>query len=254
MAEFLLILAALALYFAPSIVASWRRHPRLIAIFIINMVAGITIVGWIGAFFWALTRGGMSLRRYEYYSERFGGMEVSTSEHLNNQFLVGCGALVAMAAVAAVSLNTMRSSHEDTASNDAQTMPGAVAAAEVSKAPIPYQRSPRDGSGDHVVKVSLQVAAPSLVSSAPASKASPEHTLAAPAAAATSAPVAVPVKEAAVSVKRSVSPVSAASVPSNGYSSVHIHPRHLSPEMRGKWYVDGVPKSERVTMHAAKAT
>ncbi len=113
MVEFLLILAALAIYFAPTIVAAWRRHPRLVVILVINLASGFTGIGWIAAMFWAMSRGASVLRRYEYNSDYYGGMQVSSNEQLNNHFLVTCGALVVIAAVAALGLNRARVSRDE---------------------------------------------------------------------------------------------------------------------------------------------
>jgi len=48
----------LAAYFAPAIVARRRRHPSRQAIFAVNLLAGWTLIGWIGALAWALADPG----------------------------------------------------------------------------------------------------------------------------------------------------------------------------------------------------
>jgi hypothetical protein len=49
-------LTALAvLHFAPTFIAVSRKHPRRIAIFVINLLFGWTILGWIVALVWALS-------------------------------------------------------------------------------------------------------------------------------------------------------------------------------------------------------
>jgi hypothetical protein len=45
----------IALYFAPTLVALSRRHVNQQAIGILNLFAGWTIVGWVGALVWANT-------------------------------------------------------------------------------------------------------------------------------------------------------------------------------------------------------
>src|SRR5207302_1990522 len=50
----ILVLVALAWYFVPTIIGTWRRHPYLWAISLINLFLGWSFVGWIGAIIWAL--------------------------------------------------------------------------------------------------------------------------------------------------------------------------------------------------------
>jgi hypothetical protein len=47
--------AAIALYFYPTICAA-GEHPKATPIFALNLLAGWTLVGWIGAFIWALNK------------------------------------------------------------------------------------------------------------------------------------------------------------------------------------------------------
>lgn len=49
------LVAGIALYFAPSIVAARRQHRNLEAIFVLNFLAGWTFIGWIAAAVWAHT-------------------------------------------------------------------------------------------------------------------------------------------------------------------------------------------------------
>ena len=42
------------MYFLPTIVAYARDHKNVGPIFLLNLVTGWTIVGWIGAMIWAL--------------------------------------------------------------------------------------------------------------------------------------------------------------------------------------------------------
>lgn len=44
-----------AAYFFPALIA-WRRgHPNTLAIFLLNLLAGWTFIGWVGALVWAAT-------------------------------------------------------------------------------------------------------------------------------------------------------------------------------------------------------
>ncbi|MBO4472742.1 MAG: superinfection immunity protein [Clostridia bacterium] len=46
-------LAALFLYMIPTVIALRRRHPKRVLIFAVNLVLGVTILGYIGAMLWA---------------------------------------------------------------------------------------------------------------------------------------------------------------------------------------------------------
>jgi hypothetical protein len=52
--EILGLVALAVMHFAPTFIAVWRKHPRRIAIFVINLLFGWTIIGWIAALIWAL--------------------------------------------------------------------------------------------------------------------------------------------------------------------------------------------------------
>jgi hypothetical protein len=52
---FVAIVIVAALYFVPSIVAQVRRHHRRRAIFLVNLFLGWSLIGWIGALWWACT-------------------------------------------------------------------------------------------------------------------------------------------------------------------------------------------------------
>ena len=49
-------LIILLLYFVPSVVAFVRHHHNQWAIFALNLLLGWTLLGWIGALVWSLTR------------------------------------------------------------------------------------------------------------------------------------------------------------------------------------------------------
>jgi len=46
-------LAALFLYLIPTVIAVRRRHPKRALIFVVNVLLGVTILGYIGAILWA---------------------------------------------------------------------------------------------------------------------------------------------------------------------------------------------------------
>ena len=48
-----LILIVLVIYFVPSIIA--KGKPNFAAIFMLNLLLGWTVLGWIGALIWSLT-------------------------------------------------------------------------------------------------------------------------------------------------------------------------------------------------------
>ena len=45
-----------AAYFLPAIVAHARRHRQVPAIFVLNLLLGWSVFGWIGALIWAVVR------------------------------------------------------------------------------------------------------------------------------------------------------------------------------------------------------
>ena len=51
----ILALLSLTLYFLPFIVASLRNHHNITAIFVLNLLAGWTFVGWVIALVWSFT-------------------------------------------------------------------------------------------------------------------------------------------------------------------------------------------------------
>ena len=46
---------AVAVYFIPNFVATARKHQNANAIFVVNLLLGWTIIGWVVALVWALT-------------------------------------------------------------------------------------------------------------------------------------------------------------------------------------------------------
>jgi hypothetical protein len=49
------LIACLAVYFAPTIIASCRRHKNEIAIAMFNLFLGWTVIGWLVAVIWSCT-------------------------------------------------------------------------------------------------------------------------------------------------------------------------------------------------------
>lgn len=49
-----LILLGIAAYFLPSIIAGSRKKRNAAAIFVLNLLAGWTLIGWVGALVWSL--------------------------------------------------------------------------------------------------------------------------------------------------------------------------------------------------------
>lgn len=48
------LITILFLYFIPSVVAVMRGHPQGLAIFILNLFLGWTLVGWVCALVWSV--------------------------------------------------------------------------------------------------------------------------------------------------------------------------------------------------------
>jgi hypothetical protein len=50
------VVIGLLAYVLPSAVAVWRHHPNAVAISALNLLLGWTVLGWVGALVWSLTR------------------------------------------------------------------------------------------------------------------------------------------------------------------------------------------------------
>ena len=50
------ICCGLPIYFIPSMVAFFRNHPNKIAILVLNIFLGWSLIGWVVALVWALIR------------------------------------------------------------------------------------------------------------------------------------------------------------------------------------------------------
>jgi hypothetical protein len=46
-------LVCMYFYFAPTVVAHYRRHDNAVAVFVLNLFLGWTFVGWVAALVWA---------------------------------------------------------------------------------------------------------------------------------------------------------------------------------------------------------
>lgn len=51
--SFGLLAVAVILYFVPLFVAVLRNHPNAVAITLLNLFLGWTLIGWVGALVWA---------------------------------------------------------------------------------------------------------------------------------------------------------------------------------------------------------
>ena len=49
------VLIMLVIYFLPSFIARERKHKSVAAIFVTNLLLGVTVAGWIFALIWAFT-------------------------------------------------------------------------------------------------------------------------------------------------------------------------------------------------------
>lgn len=58
----LLGLLCLVIYMIPTIIAVNRGHPQVGAIFVLNILLGWTLLGWVGAFVWAMVNSGSGPR------------------------------------------------------------------------------------------------------------------------------------------------------------------------------------------------
>ncbi len=103
MVEFILILGAAVIYFAPALVAAWVRHPKLAYIGGVNAALGVTVVGWAGALMWALRRRKVVAMSYH------GDMQVARSFNVN--LAATCALVVGVALVATIGVNRFLSHH-----------------------------------------------------------------------------------------------------------------------------------------------
>ena len=54
--ELLLIVLIFIFYFLPALIAFLRQHKNKLAIFLLNLLLGWTILGWVGSLVWSVTK------------------------------------------------------------------------------------------------------------------------------------------------------------------------------------------------------
>ena len=54
--ELLLIASIFIFYFLPALIAFLRQHKNKLAIFLLNLLLGWTILGWLGSLVWSVTK------------------------------------------------------------------------------------------------------------------------------------------------------------------------------------------------------
>lgn len=54
--ELLLVVGIVVLYFLPSLVAFLRQHKNKLAIFLLNLLLGWTILGWVVSLVWSVMK------------------------------------------------------------------------------------------------------------------------------------------------------------------------------------------------------
>ena len=56
MLELLLVVLIFALYFLPTLIAFLRQHKNKLAIFLLNLFLGWTVLGWVVSLVWSVIR------------------------------------------------------------------------------------------------------------------------------------------------------------------------------------------------------
>jgi hypothetical protein len=54
--ELLVIILIFAFYFLPTLVAFLKQHKNKLAIFLLNLLLGWTVLGWVVTFVWSVMR------------------------------------------------------------------------------------------------------------------------------------------------------------------------------------------------------
>jgi hypothetical protein len=54
-AGLIVLILMLGFYFLPAIIAGMRKHNNTLAIFVLTLFLGWTLLGWIGALVWSVT-------------------------------------------------------------------------------------------------------------------------------------------------------------------------------------------------------
>lgn len=55
-AAIILLVVSFVLYFLPTLVADSRKHPNATSIFVLNLLLGWTVIGWVGSLVWAYSK------------------------------------------------------------------------------------------------------------------------------------------------------------------------------------------------------
>jgi hypothetical protein len=79
MSVLLLLIVIGFFYFLPALVASHRKNPNATAIFVLNLLLGWSVIGWVIALVWAFTgenRNGATNRRSLIYTCPYCSEEV----------------------------------------------------------------------------------------------------------------------------------------------------------------------------------
>ena len=56
MLEFLLVILIFAFYFLPTLIAFLRQHKNKLAIFLLNLLLGWTVLGWAVSLVWSVMK------------------------------------------------------------------------------------------------------------------------------------------------------------------------------------------------------
>ncbi len=217
MLEFPLILALLGAYFAPSLIALWRRRSKASQIFAVNLSLGWTLIGWCIALAWALGIGGKKKRRRSDSFDPYGGMAVTTAERFNTRFITGCFGLVAAAVLISQGLHLVGNRH---------SQPTGLTEAESAHVMSDANQS---GTTGNSAASSSQASQPAAHSSRPVLATRPAPALQGTANAAT-LPAALQTKTRS----------------SHEHGDRH---RHLASATATQYYVDGIPQSHRRHHH-----
>ena len=54
--ELLLVVLTFVLYFLPAVIAFLRKHKNKLAIFLLNLLLGWTVLGWVASLIWSVLK------------------------------------------------------------------------------------------------------------------------------------------------------------------------------------------------------
>ncbi len=86
---------AAVLYFVPTIIAAYKKHPHTLWIFLVNLFFGCTVIGWIIAFLWALDFDKVITDFIEFRKEKYstkdtqGAQNSKDTENTQNSTIEG---------------------------------------------------------------------------------------------------------------------------------------------------------------------